>query len=147
MDLNTLPKFTYCNGTELSAKLCYFYKQSKNMKFMLVRKHEGGRKEVKRILVLVGKIYDIIVRDGCCNFVRCWYDTYRHKTINDAPICLLKDSIQVLRKFLNVRLDNRCGNMLIIGKYGVLKPLMLVWKKGSMQGFPRDVIRYLSQWL
>jgi len=147
MHLTSLPKFTYCNGTELTAKLCYFYKHAQKTIVIRPSKRDGGRREVKRILVLVGKIYDILVRDGYCKFVCCWYNRYRHKTINDVPECSLKDSIQVLRNFLNVRLDNRCGNMLIIGKYGVLKPLMLVWKKGSMQGFPRDVIRYLSQWL
>ena len=147
MNIDTIPKFTYSNGTELSSKLCYFLKQSKSNRFVRVSKPCGGTKEMKRILLLAGKIYDIIVRDGKCNFVCCWWRNYRHPAMNIVPESLLKDSIQVLYKFMTVRIDNRCGNILIIGKYGRLKPLMLAWKKGSMSGFPRDVIRYLSRWL
>jgi len=136
------------NGAELSSKLNIIRKESKHNKFMKISKFDGSTKELKRILILVGKIYDNIVLYGSCEFICCWYNNYRHNTIKSiVPHHLLNDSIHVLTKIIKVRLDNGGGNMLIIGKYGVLKPLMLVWKKGSMQGFPRDVIRYLSQWL
>jgi len=37
--------------------------------------------------------------------------------------------------------------MVIYGKYVLIRPLLLVWKKCDLVGFPKDLIRLISEYL